>query len=63
MQQRKLGKSGLELSAVGLGCMGMSANYGPVADKQAMINLFHAAFDRGVTFFDTAKVSHPSVTR
>jgi aryl-alcohol dehydrogenase-like predicted oxidoreductase len=59
MQQRKLGKSGLEVSAVGLGCMGMSANYGPAGDKQEMINLMHAAFDRGVTFFDTAEVYGP----
>lgn len=56
MQQRELGKSGLIVSAIGLGCMGMSANYGPPEDKQKMIKLMHAAFDRGVTFFDTAEV-------
>jgi Predicted oxidoreductases (related to aryl-alcohol dehydrogenases) len=59
MQQRELGKSGLRVSAIGLGCMGMSANYGPPEDKQKMINLMHAAFDRGVTFFDTAEVYGP----
>ncbi len=59
MQQRKLGKSGLEVSALGLGCMGMSANYGAARDKQEMINLLHAAFDKGVTFFDTAEVYGP----
>jgi len=59
MQKRILGKNGLEVSALGLGCMGMSANYGPPADKQEMINLIRAAFDRGVTFFDTAEVYGP----
>jgi len=54
MQKRKLGNSGLEVSAMGLGCMGMSANYGPAADKGEMITFVCAAVDRGVTFFDTA---------
>ena len=59
MQKRKLGKSGLEVSAVGLGCMGMSFSYGPPADKQEMISLLRAAVERGVTFFDTAEVYGP----
>jgi aryl-alcohol dehydrogenase-like predicted oxidoreductase len=59
MQKRKLGKSNLETSAVGLGCMGMSFSYGPPKDKQEMIKLLHAAVDRGVTFFDTAEVYGP----
>jgi aryl-alcohol dehydrogenase-like predicted oxidoreductase len=59
MQKRKLGKSGLEVSAVGLGCMGMSFGYGPPADKQEMISLIRAAVERGVTFFDTAEVYGP----
>jgi aryl-alcohol dehydrogenase-like predicted oxidoreductase len=61
MQQRKLGKSNLEVSALGLGCMGMSFGYGPAADKQEMISLLHAAVDRGITFFDTAEVYGPHV--
>src|ERR1035438_6856483 len=56
MQKRKLGKSGLEVSAIGLGCMGMSFGYGPAKDKQEMIPLIRAAVERGVTFFDTAEV-------
>jgi aryl-alcohol dehydrogenase-like predicted oxidoreductase len=56
MQKRKLGKSNLEVSAIGLGCMGMSASYGPPKDKQEMIALMRAAVERGVTFFDTAEV-------
>ena len=56
MQKRKLGKSNLEVSAIGLGCMGMSFSYGPPKDKQEMITLLHAAVDRGITFFDTAEV-------
>ncbi len=56
MKKRKLGKSGLEVSAIGLGCMGMSFGYGPPKDKQEMISLLHAAVERGVTFFDTAEV-------
>lgn len=59
MNKRKLGKSGLEVSALGLGCMGMSAAYGPPADKQAMIKLIRAAHDRGVTLFDTAESYGP----
>jgi aryl-alcohol dehydrogenase-like predicted oxidoreductase len=55
MQKRKLGNSTLEVSAIGLGCMGMSANYGPPGDRQEMIGLIRAAVDRGVTFFDTAE--------
>ncbi|MEH7335820.1 aldo/keto reductase [Neobacillus drentensis] len=61
MQKRKLGKSGLEVSAIGLGCMGMSHGYGPASDKKEMISLIHKAIDRGVTFFDTAEVYGPYV--
>jgi aryl-alcohol dehydrogenase-like predicted oxidoreductase len=59
MQKRKLGKSGLEVSALGLGCMGMSFSYGPPKDKQEMTSLLRAAVDRGITFFDTAEVYGP----
>jgi aryl-alcohol dehydrogenase-like predicted oxidoreductase len=59
MQKRKLGNSGLEVSAVGFGCMGMSWGYGPAKGKQEMISLLHAAAERGVTFFDTAEVYGP----
>jgi aryl-alcohol dehydrogenase-like predicted oxidoreductase len=59
MQTRKLGKSNLEVSALGLGCMGMSFSYGPPKDKPEMISLLRAAVDRGVTFFDTAEVYGP----
>jgi aryl-alcohol dehydrogenase-like predicted oxidoreductase len=59
MQKRILGKSGLEVSALGLGCMGMSFSYGPPKDKQEMISLLRAAVERGVTFFDTAEVYGP----
>jgi aryl-alcohol dehydrogenase-like predicted oxidoreductase len=59
MQKRRLGKSELEVSAIGLGCMGMSFGYGPPADKQEMISLLRTAVDRGVTFFDTAEVYGP----
>ncbi len=59
MQTRKLGKSNLEVSAIGLGCMGMSFSYGPPKDKQEMISLLHAAVDRSITFFDTAEVYGP----
>jgi aryl-alcohol dehydrogenase-like predicted oxidoreductase len=59
MQKRKLGKSNLEVSAIGLGCMGMSFGYGPAADKQEMISLIRAAVERGITFFDTAEVYGP----
>ena len=59
MQKRKLGKSNLEVSAIGLGCMGMSYAYGPPADKKEMISLLRTAVDRGITFFDTAEVYGP----
>src|ERR1700720_1399997 len=59
MQKRKLGKSNLEVSAIGLGCMGMSFGYGPAGDKQEMISVIRAAVERGVTFFDTAEVYGP----
>src|SRR5205814_9720852 len=59
MKKRKLGKSNLEVSAIGLGCMGMSFAYGPAKDKREMISLLLAAVDRGVTFFDTAEVYGP----
>ncbi|HYA19768.1 MAG TPA: aldo/keto reductase [Burkholderiales bacterium] len=59
MQKRKLGKSNLEVSSIGLGCMGMSFSYGPPADKQEMISLIRSAVERGVTFFDTAEVYGP----
>jgi len=61
MQTRKLGNSNLEVSALGLGCMEMSANYGPAADKQEMIALIRAAVERGVTLFDTAEAYGPFV--
>jgi aryl-alcohol dehydrogenase-like predicted oxidoreductase len=59
MQKRKLGNSNLEVSAIGLGCMGMSFSYGPPADRQEMISLLRTAVERGVTFFDTAEVYGP----
>jgi aryl-alcohol dehydrogenase-like predicted oxidoreductase len=59
MQKRKLGKSNLEVSAIGLGCMGMSFSYGPPKDKQEMISLIRAAVERGITFFDTAEAYGP----
>ena len=59
MQKRKLGNSNLEVSAIGLGCMGMSFGYGPAKDKQEMISLIRSAVERGVTFFDTAEVYGP----
>jgi len=59
MQQRKLGKSNLDVSALGLGCMGMSFSYGPPKDKQEMTTLLHAAVERGIAFFDTAEVYGP----
>src|SRR5437763_6746067 len=59
MQKRKLGNSNLEVSALGLGCMGMSFSYGPPKDKQEMTALLRAAVDRGITFFDTAEVYGP----
>src|SRR6516225_6327621 len=61
MQKRKLGKNGLEVSAIGLGCMGMSFSYGPPKDKQEMTSLLRAAIERDVTFFDTAEVYGPYI--
>src|SRR4051812_9047717 len=61
MQKRTLGNSGLEVSALGLGCMGMSQSYGPAPDKQELISLMRTAVERGVTFFDTAQVYGPFV--
>ncbi|MFZ0819403.1 MAG: aldo/keto reductase [Candidatus Acidiferrales bacterium] len=61
MKKRKLGKSNLDVSAIGLGCMGMSSGYGPAADKKEMISLIRSAVERGVTFFDTAEVYGPFV--
>jgi len=59
MKKRKLGKSGLEVSAIGLGCMGLSFGYGPAVEKDAGIKLIRAAFEQGVTFFDTAEAYGP----
>src|SRR3984957_12893823 len=59
MQKRKLGKSNLEVSAIGLGCMGLSFGYGPAVDKPEGISLIRTAVERGVTFFDTAEVYGP----
>src|SRR5437764_10828369 len=59
MQKRKLRKRGLEVSTIGLGCMGLSYGYGPAVDKQHGITLIRAAFERGVTFFDTAEAYGP----
>ncbi len=61
MQKRKLGKSNLEVSAIGLGCMGLSFGYGPAGDKKEMLSLIHKAVERGVTFFDTAEVYGPFI--
>ena len=61
MQKRKLGKSNLEVSAIGLGCMGMSFSYGPPKDKQEMTSLLRAAVERGITFFDTAEAYGPFI--
>ena len=60
MQKRELGKSGLEVSAIGLGCMGMSSGYGPAKEKSEMISLLRKAVELGVTFFDTAEIYGPS---
>lgn len=60
MATRKLGESDLEVSVIGLGCIGMSFGYGPASDKQEMINLIQTAFDKGVIFFDTAETYGPS---
>src|ERR1700744_5664175 len=59
MEKRKLGTSGLEVSAIGLGCMGLSYGYGPATDRQVAIKLIRAAVERGVTFFDTAEAYGP----
>src|SRR5450631_4036450 len=59
MQKRKLGKSNLEVSALGLGCMGLSFGYGPATEKQQAITLIRSAFEHGVTFFDTAEAYGP----
>src|SRR5438045_8325267 len=59
MRKRTLGSSGLEVSTIGLGCMGLSYGYGPPTDKQVAITLIRAAFERGVTFFDTAEAYGP----
>jgi Aldo/keto reductase family len=59
MQKRKLGNNGLEVSALGLGCMGMSFGYGPAADVAEMITVIRAAVEQGITFFDTAEVYGP----
>ncbi len=59
MQKRTLGNGGLKVSAIGLGCMGMSFGYGPAGDKQEVISVIRAAVERGVTFFDTAEVYGP----
>ena len=59
MQKRKLGKSGLEVSALGLGCIGLSYGYGPATEKESAIKLIRTAFERGVTFFDTAEAYGP----
>src|SRR5580692_6683009 len=59
MKKRTLGRGGLEVSALGLGCMGMSFGYGPAGDEQEMISVIRAAVDLGVTFFDTAEVYGP----
>src|SRR6201995_1443025 len=61
MKTRKLGKSDLEVSAIGLGCMGMSFSYGPPKDVKEMTALLHAAVERGITFFDTAEVYGPFI--
>src|SRR3990170_3086977 len=61
MQRRKLGNSNLEVSAIGLGCMGMSSSYGPAQDKQQMISLIRTAVERGATFFDTAEAYGPFI--
>jgi aryl-alcohol dehydrogenase-like predicted oxidoreductase len=61
MQKRELGRSGLEVAAIGLGCMGLSYGYGPATDRQEAIKLIRAAYERGVTFFDTAEAYGPGV--
>ena len=61
MQKRKLGRSGLEVSELGFGCMGMSSGYGPPKDKIEMTSVLRSAFEQGVTFFDTAEVYGPFI--
>src|SRR5947209_2994926 len=61
MEERQLGKSGLEVSTLGLGCMGLSFGYGPATEKEAAITLIRSAVERGVTFFDTAEIYGPFV--
>ena len=61
MEKRVLGKNGLEVSAIGFGCMGLSFGYGPATDRNEAISLIRAAVERGVTFFDTAEVYGPFV--
>ena len=61
MQKRRLGSSGLEVSAIGLGCMGMSFGYGPAGERNEMISVIRAAVEQGVTFFDTAEAYGPFV--
>lgn len=61
MQKRQLGKNGLEVSAIGLGCMGLSWGYGPAANKKQAMSLIRSAFDRGVTYFDTAEAYGPFI--
>ena len=63
MQTRRLGNNGLTVSAIGLGCMGMSWSYFPIPDRNEMISLLRAAVERGVTFFDTAEVYGPLSTK
>jgi aryl-alcohol dehydrogenase-like predicted oxidoreductase len=63
MQKRKLGKNNLEVSGLGLGCMGMSFGYGPAGDKQEMISVIRAAVEQGVTFLDTAESTGRSPTK
>ncbi len=63
MRQRTLGVTGLEVSAIGLGCMGMNHGYGPLPDRDAMISLIGSAVERGVTFFDTAEAYGPFTKR
>jgi len=61
MHKRQLGRSGLEVSALGLGCMGLSFGYGPATDRQEAVKLIRAAYERGVTFFDTAEAYGPGL--
>ena len=63
MKKRTLGKNGLEVSAIGLGCMGLSFGYGPATEKQQGITLIRSAYERGVTFFDTAEAYGPFTKR